>query len=296
MSNSSIKILELASYIEDNLESDISLKSLSGAFNLSIFQLHRVFSHLSPLPLMKYIKKRRLAHSLILLKQTTFKNIDIALQLGFNYEQSFIRAFKEEFNITPHQYRKSQKLLNITPAMKSSDIGLLKSGMMLPLSHLFLHKMDFIGKRHRITGKDDKYHQQPNLKGTEFVTKDSLLLKGEIDDNVYYSRIKNVDFINEIYDYTPSYTYQNLEETPPGFESYTLEPGEYIHFKYIGNHSPYEIDMDSLSGIYNYISSNHWEYIEKNCDLQYTLERIDKDICSPTYCELDYLYRLKTVN
>jgi len=153
--------------------------------------------------------------------------------------------------------------------------------------------MNFIGKKHRITKNDQKYHQQPNLKGIDFVTKDSLELKGDINNNIYYSRIINVDLINHVYDYTPAFTYNSLESIPEGFENFTLEAGEYLHFKYIGNHSPYEIDMDCLSGIYNYIQTKYWDYILEHCDLTYTLERIDQDICSPTYCELDYLYLLK---
>jgi len=121
MSTQTITVLELTSYIENNLENDITSQSLSEEFNMSVFQLHRIFNHLSLMPLMKYIRKRRLARGLFLLKETSLKIIDIAMQLGYKYEQSFIRAFKEEFNLTPLQYRKSEIILEVTPSIKTMD-------------------------------------------------------------------------------------------------------------------------------------------------------------------------------
>jgi AraC family transcriptional regulator len=52
----------------------------------------------------------------------TDKNIlDIALDYGFDYEQSYIRAFKREFGITPGGLRKNGQMVKITPPFNQKN-------------------------------------------------------------------------------------------------------------------------------------------------------------------------------
>jgi AraC family transcriptional regulator len=57
-----------------------------------------------------YIRSRKLAVSLDDLLKTNSTLFNIALDYGFEYEQSYRRAFKHEFGITPGEYRKAGQL------------------------------------------------------------------------------------------------------------------------------------------------------------------------------------------
>jgi AraC family transcriptional regulator len=41
--------------------------------------------------------------------------VDIAIEYGFDYEQSYIRSFKREFGITPGSLRKNGQIVKTTP-------------------------------------------------------------------------------------------------------------------------------------------------------------------------------------
>ena len=43
--------------------------------------------------------------------------LDIALDYGFEYEQSYIRAFKNEFHLTPGEMRKKGEIVKVTPTL-----------------------------------------------------------------------------------------------------------------------------------------------------------------------------------
>lgn len=64
------------------------------------------FKGLANETLKTYIRSRRLANALDKLLLTKEKIIDIAMEAGFESQESFTRAFKSSFNVTPNEYRK----------------------------------------------------------------------------------------------------------------------------------------------------------------------------------------------
>lgn len=54
-----------------------------------------------------YIRARRLSKSAVALRLTARPILDIALQYRFDSQQTFTRAFKKQFSLTPALYRRS---------------------------------------------------------------------------------------------------------------------------------------------------------------------------------------------
>lgn len=287
------KVIRIADYIETHIHREINLEEISSEFHVSKFHLHRIFGNLAGQPLISYIRGRKMARSLKDLKEGNGKIIDIALKYGFSYEQSYIRTFKSAYEITPHQYRKSSRILKITPKITPENLALVGDGLLMPPQHLYLPEKNLIGMPTTLILGGSDFLNKPNSAGTQFVLEESRKIEGEFDSTVYYSLIRYLDRDNGVFEYTPSFVFETLKSCPPTLKELLLPGGEYITFKYFGHHSPFDINMKTLAQCYQHIEENYSSFIIENCDLSYKLERIDNALCSDDYCELDLFYKIR---
>jgi AraC family transcriptional regulator len=93
-------------YIEAHLDFDFTLGEVAKAAGISQWHFQRIFKALTNETLKTYIRSRRLAKALEKLLVTDARIIDIALEAGFDSQESFTRAFKKAFDMTPNEYRK----------------------------------------------------------------------------------------------------------------------------------------------------------------------------------------------
>jgi AraC family transcriptional regulator len=95
-------------YIDDNLEGDLSVKTLSQVANFSVFHFHRQFTGFVGVPVSRYVqlmRLRRAAHRLAALPDHSI--IDAAFGAGFESPEAFSRAFRRAFGMTPSAFRKA---------------------------------------------------------------------------------------------------------------------------------------------------------------------------------------------
>ncbi|WP_026695161.1 AraC family transcriptional regulator [Peribacillus kribbensis] len=97
-------------FIEDNISNPITLRDLAEVACFSPFHFHRVFQLLAGEPVMDYVRRRRLAISALFLLDPKRKVLDIALDCGFQSHESFNRAFKRCYGVSPSQYRNGKPL------------------------------------------------------------------------------------------------------------------------------------------------------------------------------------------
>ena len=93
--------------IEKGIREGVSVITLTEKYAFSEGHLRRLFRAAFKQSLGEYIRSRKLTASLDDLLKTDANLLNIALDYGFDYEQSYIRAFKREFGITPGDIRKS---------------------------------------------------------------------------------------------------------------------------------------------------------------------------------------------
>ena len=111
MKNTYTLLENVLNKVENDLKRDLSAETLSETFNLSSVHLQRLFRFSFDLTIADYVRSRRLTESTEDLLKSDLNIIDIALEYGFQYEQSYIRAFKREFGLTPGQFRKTGQIL-----------------------------------------------------------------------------------------------------------------------------------------------------------------------------------------
>ena len=99
------KIVDIINHIENNLENDLTVQSVSIYSGYSSHHFQKMFAACVGLSLGSYIRRRRLTKSAQRLVQTIDRIIEIAQDSGFDSQEAFTRAFKSMFEITPKDYR-----------------------------------------------------------------------------------------------------------------------------------------------------------------------------------------------
>uniref|UniRef100_UPI001B3C7A62 helix-turn-helix domain-containing protein n=1 Tax=Serratia surfactantfaciens TaxID=2741499 RepID=UPI001B3C7A62 len=102
-------LLKVIEYVEENIEGELYLDTLSRVSGYSKWHLQKVFKKKFGMNLGAYIRKRRLSKAAILLKQSKLGILDISLVAGFCSQQAFSRSFKIFYGKTPSEFRKSKE-------------------------------------------------------------------------------------------------------------------------------------------------------------------------------------------
>lgn len=100
------KLLPLLVFIQANLDRDLSLEVLARRARLSPFHFHRLFRSVIGETVKQYTHRLRLerAANLLVVRDATI--LDVALDSGFGNHETFSRAFKKRFEVTPAEYRR----------------------------------------------------------------------------------------------------------------------------------------------------------------------------------------------
>jgi AraC family transcriptional regulator len=92
-------------FLEANISKNILLEEVADFACLSIFHFHRIFKTLTQTTAKQYLTRLRLECAAHLLAHTFSEISQIAVEVGYNNHETFTRAFKSHFEITPAQYR-----------------------------------------------------------------------------------------------------------------------------------------------------------------------------------------------
>lgn len=95
------KLSDAVTYIERNLDNEISLDEAARIACCSPFYFKRMFSYVAGISLSEYIRRRRMTQAAFELQRTSQKVIDIALKYGYSSPTSFNRAFQSVHGISP---------------------------------------------------------------------------------------------------------------------------------------------------------------------------------------------------
>jgi AraC-like DNA-binding protein len=106
-------IYNVVSYIATNFRNSISLGKMAMDLGVSKYVLSRMFSKTFHCNFCKYVNKIRLNYAVAYLENFGMSITEVCLDCGFDSQRTFNRAFKEEYKITPREYRNRIKIKQI---------------------------------------------------------------------------------------------------------------------------------------------------------------------------------------
>jgi AraC family transcriptional regulator len=276
--------------IENDIRKSINAGDLAEKYELSERHLRRLFRFAFNQPLCSYIRSRKLAVSLGDLLKTDTNVINVAVNYGFDYEQSYIRAFKREFGITPGELRKNEQkhVIKVKPPLHLFDESKLSDGVLFGPDFVMVPQFHIIGKRSRVPF-DVSASLAPEL-GKLFWTNERSLIKSVINSGVYIGFTDNINWEAGHSDYMPSVMVDNIEEIPNGLCGNTFEASLCARFRYIGQHHYYELSKYTAEAMYNailrYADDQQSKY---NLSLNaFYFEKVDTGLYDGKYCQMEW--------
>ena len=100
---------EIVEYIRSNPGADLSVKALCRRFFISKNALYKAFDKEYGCTVKAFTEKTRISAAAELLLNSDIRFMQVAEQIGFCNYTGFCKTFKEQFGMTPSEYRKLNK-------------------------------------------------------------------------------------------------------------------------------------------------------------------------------------------
>jgi len=105
--NYQIRMQRVLDYVDDHLDGDLDLESLSRVAAFSKFHFHRQFTATFGLSVKRYVQLARMKRASRRLTSNAESVTDIAMDAGYDAPDAFARAFRQRFGQSPSSFRKS---------------------------------------------------------------------------------------------------------------------------------------------------------------------------------------------
>ncbi|MDO5603377.1 MAG: helix-turn-helix domain-containing protein, partial [Oscillospiraceae bacterium] len=250
------KIIKTIRLIDEHTAENIDLQQLAAEAGVSKFYLHRLFKTLTGKSIMAYARSRKLCMTLDELLNTNWNLIDIALKYGFSHEQSYIRAFKQQYHMTPAQYRKVRCELPVEEKLDIAALYPAEAGVMIEPQMRIRPQFFLQGIEKEIIHDHNYFNKDTNQLIAEWERNYLPGIADKVDASVYFGLV--------LYNDNPKgrlYAACTQVKGPapgrPPVKSYTVPTRTYAVFRYVGMHSPYEITFQMLLQLYETI--NRWK-------------------------------------
>lgn len=286
-------IIETIEYIEENLYNKIALDDISLYTGISKYYLHRIFKSLTGQSIIEYVQGRKLTCSINELINTNMRIIDIALNYGFDYEQSYIRAFKKSFGCTPLKVRSDKSSLSLILKEKININDILSIGDSITYTPHFIFKQKFnlIGIKHKILSKSGD--KSANLYGRDFFYNHKNKISNIINPQEYFGFTDWSS--NEFIYYIPSIQAADLNSIPEGMTGISIPAHKYVVFRFVGFFRPDELNARHLGRLLvqlyrKWIFNSGYEFADT-----FRFEYIDNSRSKDNYCELYICQPIKDI-
>jgi len=274
--------------VEEGIKSKINAFTLSKRYSLSEVHLRRLFSFAFNKTISGYIRSRTLSESLNDLLKTEKNIIDIALEYGFGYENSYSRSFRREFGITPGNLRKSGQIVKIQPPLHLFDENKINDNAFFGPEFVIVPRFHIIGKPNKIPF-EISIKTAPNV-GKLFWENERRQIKKVINPDVYIGFTHKINHEEKYSEYLPSVQVRNLSDIPHGLSGVAFNTSMCARFRYIGQHHYYDINREIANKMYSailkYMNDENAKYSLLRDKIYF--ERIDTRQYDGNYCQMEW--------
>ncbi|MCX8130877.1 MAG: AraC family transcriptional regulator [Clostridia bacterium] len=272
-------------YIESSINNKISLDDISEYSGVSKYYLHRMFKSLTGESLMDYVQSRKLSSSINELIGTRMRIIDIAMEYGFDHEQSYIRAFRKKFGYTPQRVRCDQISMGIKEKINVNDIITINNSVTYKPFYVFKQKFNIVGVKHKILSRSGD--NIASTLGHNFFYNDKIRVNNAINTEVYIGYTNWKGYNDGYVYYVPSVQVSDLNVIPEGMTGIAIPAHKYVVFRFVGFFHPDKIKGRQVGRLLVHL---YRRWIKnsgfKSAD-QFGFEYVDTSLSSDNYCELD---------
>ena len=238
--------------IESGIRDDVNADSLAVHFSLSSVHLQRLFKFAFKRTIGSYIRSRRLAASLDDLLKNNFTILNIAIEYGFEYEETYIRAFKREFGITPGDMRKTGAVVKVTPPIHLFDAKKAIDGVFFGPDIVMVPQFHVVGKLFRLPSGDLAI-LTPKMAAEFWHNEHNKIENAVHPDVMYIGLTRNYNFGEGFASYLASAPVTNLDAIPDGLSGDTFETSLCARFRYIGQHHYFDLNRERMQPMYDAI-------------------------------------------
>ena len=116
------RMLRVLLHIQNHLDETLPLEELAKVARFSPFHFHRLFRAMVGESVKEYVRRLRLERAALRLTTSRRSVIAIALDAGYDTHESFTRAFRNMFDNSPSEYRKSGRGRSASGVFQKSAI------------------------------------------------------------------------------------------------------------------------------------------------------------------------------
>jgi len=102
------RLKRILAFIDEHLNENIAVAELARNAGLSVFHFSNLFKKSTGFSPYQYILHRRVHRARFLLENTNLSVLDVSLDLGFQHQNNFARAFRRITGMTPTRFRREQ--------------------------------------------------------------------------------------------------------------------------------------------------------------------------------------------
>lgn len=226
------RIQKSLDFIEQNLTSNISLEQISREAYSSLSHFHRVFAYMTGYTIKEYIRKRRMSCAARELLCSKKKVIDIAFDYQYQTHETFTRAFKKMYGLSPSQFRVKQKehILFEKISVFDDDYQNLYYDPSIAVRFVTYNEIKLMGIKIETSLENNRSAVDiPALWETFHKNAIHERIPGKVNPEVYYGLYTNLDYYNN-FSFVICSQVESLDSIPDGMFGKTLPATSYAVF------------------------------------------------------------------
>ena len=262
-------------YIEDTLTDRLTLEDIAAQARFSPWQFHRMFTIMVGMPVMAYVRARRMTRAAQSLMHTGRRVIEIAQDAGYESQQAFTRAFVKAFGITPGACRRSRSLPDLLAPQTKWSYG--RSVQIMKMEPKLVTIEDFWAAGLSVSTTVDQNMAEsviPKLWG-RFMPHMAKGIQGRLGDTISYGIC---DGDGEKFAYLAAVPVGKETAAPAGLEKKRVPGGQFAVFIHQG-----ELGENKLADLYLTMQYIYNQWLPES-EYEYDMDRVDFEKYGPAFC------------